>query len=251
MDQAFVGVGGDDRNFFGRRAKKMDPGKIGIGLADGGRVDAGAGLKILDFGGAGVKIVVQEIGGTQKPLGVFDGFGFSGGAGSADLGVAVPQGSQAEMAGDQIDRQSSRQGSLAGPFVNLFVNSGRGEQKTEFGGQSGGQFQPENIGAVRRHKVNFGLGSEVGGGAGDSFEFERNQFGIFAVGEFNRRQDAESDGRRRRRRGMVFDPPGGESAPSQAENNQGDEAGGAVNYGFAGIVADGSQGGHRVSIQLE
>jgi len=104
LDQAFAGVGGDDRNIFDAGAKQMDLGEIGFGLADGGRVDAGAGLKIFDFGGAGVKVVIQEIGGTQKPLGGPDGFGFGGGAGGADLGVAVPEGSEAEVAGDQVDR---------------------------------------------------------------------------------------------------------------------------------------------------
>jgi len=130
----------------------------------------------------------------------------------------------------------------------LFVNPDGGEQKTEFGGQAGGQLQSQNIGAVRRHKINFGLGAEVGSGAGDGFEFERNLLGIFAVGKFNRRQDAEGDGRRRRRRGMVFYPPSGEGAPGDEENQERDESGRAVNYGLAGIVSDGSQGGHKVSI---
>lgn len=47
---------------------------------------------------------------------------------------------------------------------------------------------------------------------------------------------------------MVLDPPSGEGAPSQAENNQGDEAGRAVDNGLAGIVGDGSQCGHELSI---
>ena len=248
LDQSFVGVGGNDGNFFGRRAKEMDAGKIGVGLADGGRIDAGPGLNIFDFGTAGVKVVIQKIGGAQKPFGVFDGFGFGWGAGGTDLGVAVPEGGETEVAGNQIDRQSSGKCSLPGPFVNLFVNTGRGEQKTEFGGQSGCQFQPKNIGTVSRHKINLGLRSQVGSSAGDGFKFERNLLGILAVGEFNRRENAEGDGWRRRRRGMVFYPPDGEDAPNEAKDDQGNKTGRAVNNGFAGIVTDGSQGGHKVSI---
>lgn len=47
---------------------------------------------------------------------------------------------------------------------------------------------------------------------------------------------------------MIFDPPGGEDAPSDAKKYQGDEAGRAIDNGFAGVVGDGSQSGHGVSI---
>lgn len=64
LDQALGGIGGDDRSIFCRGAEEVDPGKVGLGLADCWRIDAGAGGKIFDSGSTGVKVVSEKAGGT-------------------------------------------------------------------------------------------------------------------------------------------------------------------------------------------